>query len=390
VDAVSVVAASGFRAAGVAAGIKPEGLPDLALVAADQPAPAAAVFTVNRAAAAPVRLSRSHLAAAGRAQAVVLNSGCANAATGAAGAAATLATATAVANGLGIRVTDVLVCSTGTIGSHLPVDAVVRGVAAAVDALEATSVAGRHAARAIMTTDTVPKEAASRANGFVVGGMAKGAGMIRPDMATMLAVVTTDALADHGTLDAALRQAVEESFHSLNIDGCPSTNDTVILLASGASGVTPAPGELATRVTEVCRSLAAQMAADAEGAGRVVTLHVAGAHDDSAARRAGRAMADSALVRAAFYGGDPNWGRLVGALGATDVAFELDEVEIAFEGVVVASRGVAVEFDEPALLARLAHGDVSVTISIGTGSGAATILTTDLTPDYVRLNGERS
>jgi len=385
-----VTAAAGFRAAGVSAGIKAGDALDLALVAADHPVPTAAVFTVNTAAAAPVRLSRSHLAAASQAQAVILNSGCANAATGAAGAAAALATAAAVARGLDAPVTDVLVCSTGTIGSSLPVEVVVAGVGATIAGLADTPTAGTDAARAIMTTDTVPKEAVAAGPGFVVGGMAKGAGMIRPDMATMLAVVTTDAVADHGALDAALRAGVDESFHALNIDGCPSTNDTVILMASGASGVAATAEELRPLVAEVCRSLALQMAADAEGASRVVTMVVKGAPDAATARAAGRAIADSALVRAAFFGGDPNWGRLVGALGATDVAFSPTDIEIAFAGTVVATGGVGVEYDDAALAATLAHGDFSVSIAIGDGPGTAAVLTTDLTPDYVRINGERS
>jgi glutamate N-acetyltransferase/amino-acid N-acetyltransferase len=390
VDAVSVTAARGFRAAGIAAGIKAEASPDLALVVADEPVPTAAVFTVNAAAAAPVRLSRSHMAAGATGRAVVLNSGCANAATGAEGAAAALATAAAVAAAVDAAVTDVLVCSTGTIGSTLPVESVVAGVGVAVAALASTPQAGLDAARAIMTTDTRPKEAVASAGGFVVGGMAKGAGMIRPDMATMLAVITTDAAADSATIDAVLRRAVDESFHSLNIDGCASTNDTVILLASGASGTEVDADRLVPVVSAVCRSLAEQMASDAEGADRLVELRIQGADDDGAARRAGRAIADSALVRAAFYGGDPNWGRLVGALGATSIPFDLDEVAIAFEGVVVAREGVAAAHDEAALLAQLETGDFVVDVTIGRGPGRASILTTDLTPEYARINGERS
>ena len=387
---MSVTAASGFQAAGVASGIKGNGAPDLALVVAEYAVPTAAVFTVNSAAAAPVRLSRSHLAASAKARAVILNSGCANAATGARGAAASLATAAALAGKIGASVTDVLVCSTGTIGSHLPVDAVIAAVPGAVGSLASTVDAGRKAAEAMMTTDTVTKEAIARGAGFVVGAMAKGAGMIRPDMATMLAVITTDAAADHATLDSALRVAVDESFHALNIDGCPSTNDTVILMASGDSGIEVSVEELSATVGDVCRSLAAQIAADAEGAERVITLRVHGATDIATARKAGRAMADSALVRAAFYGGDPNWGRLVGALGATDVRFAMDDIRVAFEGVVVADAGIAADHDEAALLASLESGDFTVDVTIGTGVATAAVLTTDLTPEYARLNGERS
>lgn len=310
--------------------------------------------------------------------------------TGGEGAAGALATAAAVAAETGSLVTDVLVCSTGTIGSRLPVELVVAGVEHAARAVSDGSQAGLDAARAIMTTDTVPKEATASGPGFVVGGMAKGAGMIRPDMATMLAVVTTDATADAATLDTVLRTAVDGSFHSLNIDGCPSTNDTVILLASGVSGIEVSAQDLQPHMSAVCRSLAAQMASDAEGASRVVTLTVTGAPDAATARRAGRTMADSALVRAAFYGGDPNWGRLVGALGATDVSFSLDDIEVAFDGVVVARDGCSADHDADHLLAALEHGDFTVDISIGGGPGAASILTSDLTPAFAVLNGERS
>ncbi|MDJ0960436.1 MAG: bifunctional glutamate N-acetyltransferase/amino-acid acetyltransferase ArgJ [Acidimicrobiia bacterium] len=387
---MSITAAAGFRAAGIASGIKEDGTPDLALVVTDEPVATAAVFTVNTAAAAPVRLSRSHMAAGSAKRAVVLNSGCANAATGKDGAAAALATAVAVASAIDAAVSDVLVCSTGTIGSTLPVETIVAGVGDITDVLESTQQAGVDAARAIMTTDTVLKEAIASAGDFVVGGMAKGAGMIRPDMATMLVVITTDAVADGATLDAALRAAVDESFHSLNIDGCASTNDTVVLMASGATGVEVDSERLTPLVSSVCRSLAEQMAADAEGASRLVELRVQGAADDATARHAGRAVADSALVRAAFFGGDPNWGRLVGALGASGVAFDIDDVVIAFDGIVVARGGVAAEHDEASLLAHLEIGDFVVDMMIGGGPGRASILTTDLTPEYARLNGERS
>jgi glutamate N-acetyltransferase/amino-acid N-acetyltransferase len=323
-------------------------------------------------------------------RAVVLNSGCANAATGPAGEAAAADMVAAAAAGLGCGGREVLVASTGTIGTALQSEAVGAGIAAACDRLGSTPEHGTQAAEAIMTTDTVPKESRYSAGGFTVGGMAKGAGMVRPDMATMLVVTTTDAVADSSTLDRALRAAVDVSFHSLNIDGCPSTNDSVFVMASGASGVRPADHQLAAGLTEVCLDLARQLAADAEGATRTVTLQVSGAPDDATARRAGRAVADSALVRSAFFGGDPNWGRLVGALGATDVDFDPDRVEIAFGDVTVASNGVAAPYDEAGLLATLERGDFTVSLLIGTGPGRATVLTTDLTPDYVRFNGERS
>ena len=387
---MSVTTPRGFAAAGIAADIKEGGVLDLAIVAADQPAVAAAVFTVNRAAAAPVVLSRRHLAASDVFKAVVLNAGCANAATGAAGDAAALATASATAAHLGCHATEILIASTGTIGTPLPIDKVLAGLGVATGRLGAGLSDGRSAAEAIMTTDTVPKETVARGDGFSVGGMAKGAGMVRPDMATMLAVLTTDAVVEASEFQAALEVAVDESFHALNIDGCPSTNDSVFALASGASGVRPEQAELADVMAAAARDLAAQLAADAEGASRVITIAVSGAPDVATARRAGRHIADSVLVRASFYGGDPNWGRVVGALGAAPVDVDQRQVGVAYTGVMVAAEGVAVPFDEMALLATLATGDFRVSVSIGNGPGSAAVLTTDLTPEYVRFNGERS
>lgn len=384
---MSVTAPMGFTAAGVAAGIKEDGSLDLALVATDSPAVAAGVFTTNLAAAAPVVLSRNHLARGASLRAVVINSGCANAATGAAGDAAAAAMAGGVAGLLDCGPADVLVCSTGPIGPQLPGPAVAAGIAAAVEALDAA--AGHDAAHAILTTDTVPKEVAVDGQGFTVGGMAKGAGMVRPDMATMLAVLTTDAEADADVLDEALRVAVDHSFHSLNIDGCPSTNDSVIVAASGRSGVRPDPLDLAAALTAASESLAAQLAADAEGASRVVTLAVSGAVDNEAARDLARTVADSALVRASFYGGDPNWGRIVGALGASGIEIDPRSIRIAFAGTVVAEDGMAAGVDEDEVAAELA-GDFEVEITVGGGRGRARMLTTDLTPEYVRFNGERS
>ncbi len=285
----------------------------------------------------------------------------------------------------------VLVCSTGTIGSQLPRNEVLAGIDAAAALLAPGEAAGLMAAQAIMTTDSVPKQAeyVSPA-GWKVGGIAKGAGMIRPDLATMLAVVTTDAVVTAARVDEALRRAVDGSFHELNIDGCPSTNDTVILLASGASGVAPEPAEFGEAVAAVCRDLAEQLAADAEGASRVVVIHVTGAADAAAARHAGRAVADSALVRAAFFGADPNWGRIVGALGTVVSRDTVDRVDIDFAGVAVARDGVAVAYDEEALVGELEEGGFTVRVGIGSGPGEAHVMTTDLTPDYVRFNGERS
>lgn len=388
---MSVAVPAGFIAAGVAAGIKAGDALDVALIVADEGSCGAAVFTVNAAAAAPVRLSRKHLAASKSIRAVVLNSGGANAATGLAGDQTAAQMAQAVARHVACDVTQVLVCSTGTIGSQLPLTAVLGGIDAAADRLDGGVATSELAARAIMTTDSVPKQASYvSAAGWSIGAIAKGAGMIRPDMATMLAVVTTDAAVVTDALDAALRDAVDRSFHELNIDGCPSTNDSVIALASGASGVEPDPAEFTAALAGVARDLAEQLAADAEGASRVVVVHVIGAESDATARHYGRSIADSALVRTAFFGGDPNWGRMVGALGTVAHSDVVGRVDIDFNGVAVARNGLGVECDEDALAASLASGNFTVTVVVGNGSGEAHVLTTDLTPAYVRFNGERS
>jgi glutamate N-acetyltransferase/amino-acid N-acetyltransferase len=383
-DAVSVTAAKGFVAGGVACGIKPDGVLDLALVDAVRPVPAAAVFTSNTAAAPPVHLSRRHVSD-GVARAVVLSSGCANAATGPAGREAAERTAAAVAAHLDCDPTDVIVCSTGPIGGVVPVERIEAGL----NQLDLTPTGGTAAAAAIMTTDSHPKEEAAIGEGYRVGGMAKGAGMIRPDMATMLAVLTTDALVDAPLLHAVLQRAVDRSFNALDIDGCESTNDTVVLLASGASEVSPTADEFATVLEEVCRRLARQMAEDAEGGSRVVTIDLSGAADDATALGMARAVADSALVRTSFYGADPNWGRLVAALGATRLPFDLAAVSVAYEDVVVAAGGIDAGADHDRLSEKMG-GDFTVSITVGDGPGRCSLLTTDLTPDYVAFNGERS
>ncbi|HLT96873.1 MAG TPA: bifunctional glutamate N-acetyltransferase/amino-acid acetyltransferase ArgJ [Acidimicrobiia bacterium] len=381
---MSVTAAKGFVAGGTACGIKASGDLDLALVDAGRPVPAAAVFTSNTAAAAPVILSRRHLED-GTARAVVLNSGCANAATGRAGEVAAFETAAAVSELLGCQAADVVVCSTGPIGSVVPLERIRDGLARiAIDSEGAES-----AARAIMTTDSRPKQAIRSVDGFTVGGMAKGAGMVRPDMATMLAVLTTDAVVEAKDLRAALVHAVARTFNALDIDGCESTNDTVVVLASGESHVRPDLDSFQSVVEEVCRDLARQMAEDAEGASRVVTLELTGAADDSVALDLARAIADSALVRSSFYGADPNWGRVVAAMGSTRIPFDPAAVSVAYEGVVVAEGGVDAGADHDLLSEKLG-GDFRVSVRVGEGPGTCTLLTTDLTPEYVRFNGERS
>lgn len=385
---MSVVAAAGFRAAGIAAGIKSSGEADMTLITAEQAVAAAGIFTTSHTAAPPVHVSRAHLAD-GTARAVIVNSGAANAGTGPSGMEDARQMAEATAEALGCRPEDVLVCSTGPIGWRLPMDVIRAGIGQLVSELGDTSSHADGAARGIMTTDSVPKSAVVHGDGWTVGGIAKGAGMVRPDMATMLAFLTTDAVVESATLAALLGPAADVTFNSLNIDGCQSTNDSVFVLASGSSGVSPDPEAFGLAMTEVCRSLALQMATDAEGASKVVTLELSGAADDRSARRLGMAVADSALVRASFFGGDPNWGRVFAALGAAGVVMDPSAVAIAYAGTTVCVGGVGVEFDEDAVAADL-KGDFTVSIDVGGGPGRATVITTDLTPDYVVFNGERS
>jgi len=379
----------GFGAGGIAAGIKKDGTRDLAIVAAEATVPAAAVFTRSRTAAPPVVLARQRITD-GRLRAILLNSGCANAATGTVGMEAALDTTRVAAEALECSPEDVMPCSTGPIGSQLPVERVRDGIGRLIATSGSSDRHADFAAEAIMTTDTVPKQTVCQGEGYLVGGMAKGAGMLRPDMATMLAVLTTDADVDAATLGAVLREAVDVSFNSINIDGCTSTNDTVVVLASGASEQRPSTQAFTDVLTSACKDLALKIAQDAEGASKVVTIKVSGAVDDGEARNAGMAIAESALVRASFYGGDPNWGRVIAALGVSDAAFELENVEIRFEEHLVASAGIGVPFDEEMVARGLAAGDFTVSVRIGEGLGRAEVLTTDLTPEYVRFNGERS
>jgi glutamate N-acetyltransferase/amino-acid N-acetyltransferase len=381
---MSVTTPEGFLAGGWRAGIKASGGLDLAIVIAEAgPVPAAGVFTRNRAAAAPVTLSRRRLQA-GRARAVLLNSGSANAGTGSAGMADAEQVTGRIAELLSNEPDQVMMCSTGPIGSRLPVDQVLQALPGLVDS--ASREGGAAAAEAILTTDSRPKTAVIRGEGFAVGGMAKGSGMLRPDMATMLCVLTTDASIGAEMLSQALSRVVPTTFNSLNVDGCESTNDSVMLLASGR-GARPTQDEFEGAVEAACRKLAYEMAADAEGATRVVRIRLIGAPDDDSARRYGRVVADSALVRSSFYGGDPNWGRILAALGTCQV--DPAGVAISYEGIRVAEDGCAHPFDDQEL-AKLLIGDFVIDLVVGEGTGRAEIVTTDLTPDYVRFNGERS
>jgi glutamate N-acetyltransferase/amino-acid N-acetyltransferase len=383
---MAVTAPAGFVAAGSHCGIKSDGVPDLALVAtADgRPVTAAAVFTSNLAVAAPVQASRSHLqATGGRAAAVVLNSGNANAATGEAGRDDAERMCTLVAAGLGCPPEEILVCSTGLIGIPLPMAPLEAGIPVLVAARSAGG--GADAAEAIRTTDTVRKEVVLEADGFTVGGMAKGAAMLAPNMATMLAVLTTDAAVDPAQLHAALTDAVANSFNALSVDGCTSTNDTVIVLAGGAAG--PADGAaVASALAEACTSLAAQMAEDAEGATKVARVRVTGALSADEAKRAARKVAESQLVKCSLFGADPYWGRVVSELGTAGVTFDPDVVEIAYGGVVVCAKGVAVAHDADAVRVHLQGRRIELAADLGIGEGDATILTNDLTPAYIDEN----
>jgi glutamate N-acetyltransferase/amino-acid N-acetyltransferase len=383
---MAVTAPAGFVAAGSHCGIKSDGVPDLALVATanGRPVTAAAVFTSNLAVAAPVQVSRSHLrATGGRAAAVVLNSGNANAATGEAGRDDAERMCTLVAAGLGCPPEEILVCSTGLIGIPLPMAPLEAGIPVLVAARSAGG--GADAAEAIRTTDTVRKEVVLEADGFTVGGMAKGAAMLAPNMATMLAVLTTDAAVDPAQLHAALTDAVANSFNALSVDGCTSTNDTVIVLAGGAAG--PADGAaVASALAEACTSLAAQMAEDAEGATKVARVRVTGASSADEAKRAARKVAESQLVKCSLFGADPYWGRVVSELGTAGVTFDPDVVEIAYGGVVVCAKGVAVAHDADAVRVHLQGRRIALAADLGIGDGEATILTNDLTPAYIDEN----
>lgn len=386
---MSVTAPGGFRAAGVAAGLKSDGALDVALVVNDGPAhTAAAVLTRNRVQAAPVIWTRQ-VVGDGRLDVVVLNSGGANACTGPDGFADTHTTAEHAATVCGVSSGDVAVCSTGLIGERLPVPALLEGVTAAAGAL---SVDGADAAaRAILTTDTVAKQVVVHARDavgeFTIGGMAKGAGMLAPALATMLVVLTTDADLDAGTLDAALRTATARTFDRVDTDGCMSTNDTVLLLASGASGVRPDPQVFAETLEDACAQLARALVADAEGATKQIAVEVVRAASEADALEVARAVARSSLVKCALGGEDPNWGRILAAVGTTTAAFDPDRVAVAINGVWVCRDG-AIGADRS--LVDMTAPEVVVTVDLGEGDHTATVWTTDLTAEYVHENSAYS
>jgi glutamate N-acetyltransferase/amino-acid N-acetyltransferase len=401
-----VTTPQGFRAAGVSAGIKRQGARpdantaqeagplDLALLVSDAPAAVAAVFTTNLAQAAPILVSRDHLVRSGGvARAVIVNSGCANACTGEAGMRVARGMAEATAALVGCPAEEVLVASTGVIGVSLDLDKIQRALPAAVEALNADH--GALAARAIMTTDPFPKEAAARVTiggrDAAIGAMAKGSGMIEPNMATMLAFVTTDAGVPRPLLDRALREAVHDTFNAITVDGECSTNDCVMLLANGASGVEideSSYDAFAYALRTVCLRLALEIVRGGEGATKLVTVAVTGAASPEEARRAAKAIANSPLVKTAIHGGDPNWGRLIAVAGRAGVAFDLSRAAVTIGPIVLFKDGRPYDEAAPEAAGYLANSDVMVSVDLGSGSSRSTVWTCDLTAEYVRINAD--
>jgi len=382
-----VTAARGFTAGAVTAGLKPSGAPDLALVASDRPAALAGVFTTNVVKAAPVLLCRERIAS-GHGQAVIINSGNANACTGEDGLRAAERMAGAAAALLGIAAEQILVLSTGVIGVPLPVER----VEAALPALTLAPDGGDSAARAIMTTDTRPKtavvEAETSETTVRIGGMAKGSGMICPTMATMLAVITTDAVVAPAALQLHLATATARSFNRIDVDGDMSTNDTVLLLANGASGATLPDESFAAALREVCTSLARQVAADGEGATKLIEATVTGAATERDAETVARSIVGSSLTKAAMYGNDPNWGRIMCAAGYSGVRFDPDAAHLAVQGIPLFGGGMPLPFDRAAASAALHATEVHIVLDLGGGDAQATAWGCDLTPRYVHINAD--
>ena len=390
----SVTAPQGFRAAGVACGIKAKGL-DLAVIASDVPASTAAVFTTNLAQAAPILVSRDHLAAGGgKARAIVVNSGCANACTGEDGMVHANAMTQLTASALGCDVSHVLVASTGVIGVKLNIDKVARGIGDAVSSL--STAGGPSAARAIMTTDPFPKEIAvevsSDAGTFRIGGIAKGSGMIEPMMATMLGFLTMDAAVEPALLQRALKAACDRTFNAITVDGECSTNDCVFALANGASGVAlnePDFVVLVDALIQVCEPLAIGIVRGGEGATKLITVRVTGGATDEDARRTARAIANSPLVKTAIHGGDPNWGRLIAVAGRSGSAFQLDGAAVRIGSIELFANGRPYDERAPEVAEYLKGSEIDVEVDLGTrGSGTARMWTCDLTAEYVKINAE--
>ena len=385
---MTVLAPRGFVASATAAGIKPDGQLDLALVATEdaRPVPVGAAFTSNLLAAAPVQVCRAHLGASGGLSAgVVLNSGCANAATGSQGRRAAELTCDLAARALGVRPEHVLVCSTGIIGTRLACDRIEAALPSLIGGRGSSPDHAAAAARAILTTDKRTKEVVVEADGFVIGGMAKGAAMLSPNMATMLAVLTSDVSSSSQALHTAVSSAVRHSFNEMTVDGCTSTNDSVIVMASGV-GPEVEVEALTEALTAACDDLALQMVADAEGGTKAVRVRVVRAFDGEAARRAARRVAESQLVKCSWYGEDPNWGRVLSELGSAGTPFDPGRVSIAYGPVTVCRDGVAVDHDERALWQVLTAKSFEITCDLGIGGGSAEVISADLTPAYVELN----
>ena len=371
----------GFKMTAVAAGIKAGGALDLALIYSERPANAAAVFTQNTFIAAPLVLSQEHLRETGHhIRAVIVNSGNANAATGEAGVQAARGTAEALASHLGCRPNEVIVSSTGVIGRRLPVEKINEAIPRLVENLQPTSL--ELLARGIMTTDTVPKIATARVGAACIAGVAKGAGMIHPDMATMLSFIVTDAYVAHAELDEALRYAVHRSFNSISVDGDTSTNDMVVVLANGASGVRPDSTQFRDGLLDVCTQLATAIVRDGEGATKFVEINIEGAPSEEAAHTIGRTIARSPLVKTAIYGADPNWGRIVGAIGNSGVALKSDRVDIYIGGVLI-SDATLEEAQK-----KLREKEIQIRVVLYSGSASARVWTCDLTEGYIRINAD--
>lgn len=389
----NITSPKGFKAAGIHVGVKPGSAEkDLALVYSEEPASAAAVYTTNRVQAAPIQVDREHLQD-GRARAVVLNSGNANACTGAQGLENARRMCHQTAQALKLQTDEVLVCSTGVIGVQLPIETIEKGIPAAAAALAADG--GADAAQAIMTTDTVPKTyAVELASGLRVGGMAKGAGMIAPNMATMLAVAATDAAVAPGLLREMLNQATKRSFNCVTVDGDMSTNDTLIALANGAAGAPliagegPTADEFYAGLEEVCRQLARQIARDGEGATKLVAIQVQNAQSEEEARKVGLAVANSSLVKTAVFGCDPNWGRILCAVGYSGADVDPARVQVSLCGTPIYGGGAGRDFDKEKLIAAMREKDIPIHIDLQQGRAEAEIYTCDLSYEYVRINAE--
>ena len=385
---MSITTPQGFVASGLASGIKASGAKDLALLATEdaKPVPTAATFTTNLAAAAPVQVSRAHLAETGGwATGVLVSSGNANAATGKRGRDDAEEMCRLTAEGLGVEGNQILVCSTGLIGIPLPMDPIRSGIPALVAVRAPSEQAAEDAATGILTTDSGTKEVLVAGSGFTVAGMAKGAGMISPNMATMLAFLTTDAGLEPSTLADLLRIAVRDSFNSMTIDGCTSTNDTVILMASGRTG-TADPNMVVDAVTEACTGLANQMVADAEGASKIFNVRVTGARSDGEAHQAARKVADSLLVKCSVNGADPYWGRVASELGSAGVDFDMDRLVISYGGTTVCRGGIEITYDHEAVAAHMEGSLVSIECGLGLADGTGVVMGVELGYGYIDEN----